>query len=555
MLEELKNIRSYNDLIKAINLIKVDLDESKETLSKLISVSARGDMVIGLDSNKSMLKPQIDTVLLPSKDSIADISEIAETLSKLHGTIENFRVARYIAERDYGNIKTQAKLIQSLDETLVEAEKQIASASKKMSEYAMNHLPVRLKQMFKIVRLYLDERITPDMYSRQTRNANIFPTKVKGKDSLLITMNLRYTNLKLRPDVTNKSGMVKNFAYKTFVVVLTASIDVASQKATYYITAMPEFKLPGTYPVGNPVSEKNVLDVFSKIIKYFNFAIFHDRLPVPEIEEIKSLVRVPGIKRIKILNNRVTLLLKPHLTDTQKHGAIGAVVGLLKNAFGNSANISINEARHLTLNERVKVAGDVALEDIQPFKGKVKIATLNSTEAKIAINNDLHTFELWMQSRLDAENLANKQKIAQMHKLEKTLQKSEYYNADHRSLDKDADKSLRDTFNEFRSLHKSFENGDFNKKTLADVKRAYDKYIKDALKSGTIAEEPGLTNTQYETHQEQFPVLHIAVHGAKIGKDDPKNYAKHLRDFEEACDLLNLDYAGRIELKKIYFKS
>ena len=163
MLEELKNIRSYNDLIKAINLIKVDLDESKETLSKLISVSARGDMVIGLDSNKSMLKPQIDTVLLPSKDSIADISEIAETLSKLHGTIENFRVARYIAERDYGNIKTQAKLIQSLDETLVEAEKQIASASKKMSEYAMNHLPVRLKQMFKIVRCSLnrsDEKTT-----------------------------------------------------------------------------------------------------------------------------------------------------------------------------------------------------------------------------------------------------------------------------------------------------------------------------------------------------------------------------------------------------------
>ena len=449
-------------------------------------------------------------------------------------------------------MKSQEQFLNGCDALIAEAEKTLEKASAGLAEHTNRHIPSKLKEFYKIVKAYMDERITQSMYTKKKVTSSMFPVKKDGKSSLYVTISIRYSNLKLRSDTGAKEN--SNFAFKTFFVILTAVIDRETQKATYYITASPEFRIPGTYKPGQPLTDTNLLTVFKTVVGYYNLAMFRDRLPVPDHEKFEALVGLPNIQKVRVSNDRITLILKPNITEAQKTGAIGDVITLLKNTFGDSINFAVNAERSINLNEKVRVVDPMSMKNIKQFTGEIKTPLLNSDRAKIALNNDLDTFVFWGQTNLDAENAAKAKKVDRMNLLLRQLNKSPSFDEHNHSIEKGADKDVKDKFDEYRALKRRFDAGEFRASTSTTLKREYERYIKDGLKSGTIKTEPENSSVHYEVHRESHPVLHIELIGSKLSDKDKKKYLVTLRKFNKLVEECRLDRSDANELKKIIFK-
>lgn len=552
MLTELNTVRSYADMLKILRILNTNIHEAKAKLSKLIGTSTsakvRG-LTIGLDNTKNA--PVVDKNVIPDKSVIKQMSQYASVINSIFENLNSIKIAKHMAEREFCTMKSQKDYLASCDKLIKEAEDTLADASKQIAAVAKGHVPPRLMTMFKTLNVYIDSRLPAEMYTNKTKNVNAFPLTKNGKvETLLITLMTRFSNLKLRPDASDK---LNNFAYKTFCVVLTAKINLIDGKTTYHITASPEFEIPGTYDVGKAISETTVNGVFAQIISYYNFAMFNDRTPIPQTQELKSLTKLPNIKKLKIINDRITLLLNPNLSEAQKHDAMSAVFTMLKKSFNNIVNFTVNSERSIEIKEKVRDP-NINMADIGMFTGEIKTPLLTEEVAKVALANDYDSFLAWYKIHVDEVNANKKESKVRLDKLRSVI-KSKVAMFPHGKPDKSTPPKYAAMYEELQSLERKDKVGQFNPVAVKDVKVYYNRLIKYGLESKTIKEKPEYTGNQYIAVKEKHPVIHIEIHAKKISSADKKNWKIGMNKLNAFREEFNLSPREVMEFKKILFKS
>lgn len=386
MLKELKNIRSFNELTKALGKITASVKQNRDSLKQLTNVSQSSDLedaiVIGNKPSTITTPPKASTketiseknpeglklgmgetakANIPDDSTLKKLSRYATIINSMYNNIDNIKVAKHIGKTQFSSLDAIDDYLASCDKLIAEAQDVIANTFNSISGLAKKHAPKKLELLARAIQNFFLSKVTEDMYSSITKTIQVVPvkdSKVLEKndkiETLLFAITIRIRDFKLSND---RSVGGKGFSFREFDLVTTAKIDVATGLISYYVTAKPEFSLPGTYDVGKEVNtEKSAIEAISKLISYYNFSMFIDRKPISVDDTGRSnIAKVPGVEKVKVVNDAITVLLRAGANDKVKQNAMLRVFELLRNAYGNEIEIACNDTRRLNLvNKKTK---------------------------------------------------------------------------------------------------------------------------------------------------------------------------------------------------------
>lgn len=557
MLRELNNIRSFNDLLKVLSLLSADFNTQALNLKKLdsnlsISTSSDSDTFTIGDGRKT--KPTVQQTqtlhqplnLIPSKGVLKTLQKYAATISRIYATLDSIKIAKHIANRDYGTLSSNVEYQAACEKLINEANVSINEAKSKINALAKEFIPKDMKRLFGILCSYLDTRFLSTSFKDSRKALDIFPVTEDGVDYLYVVALVKYS------DLTLKKSETKDFKYRQFFVILTAKVRIDNGATTYHVTASPESKVPGTYKLGTTVTANNINDAAAKVISFYSFSLTQ-KTPIPPIAEVHSVRNLPYVKRVKIVNDVVTILFDSKVSDSNKNSAINAVLSALKNAFKSSVTFSVNQERSLQLNKNVSVKG-VTFDPstVKKYSGNINTPLLQSDEAKVAIVNDLETFTAWVRANETLNAADNEKSIAKRAMLEKKIGEDSK-NFPGGKPSKHAPANIKAMYDTFTLLDLNFKNGKFKPMPPKDVLVKYNSYIDFALKAKIIKERPESTIKPLTKGSEKYPVVHILLQANKLNAGEKSNAHITGKQLEMLRDELKLNGNDIIELKKLLF--
>ena len=384
MLKELNNIRSFHDLQKVFDSVETSIHEDIDTLSNVSQsfesdsgVIVLGDKVPGKPpkeegwdfnngkpkkATKTKSAPRViikhedyDITTLPTGDSMDSLVDYSECINRMYCNIDNITIAREIAKTQFRTLTKTSDFVKSCDALIAEANAAIGKAFDEIATIAKKHVPTKLKKMFMTVYGYLfgkEPKIQATQYTSLAKPIQVVPIKVGNSiNEILFSAGITLRDFKLSPD-KSLGETVKNFKFRVFSIALTAKINIADGKIAYYITAYPDFKLPGTYAVGKQITEDTVIEALGKLLSNYNFKITQRSPFVTDKSKGNPFKSIYGVKNAKIIHDKLAVMLEANLTKTNIGSAKTSIIMMLQKQYNELFRVSFDDSRTVKLTNR-----------------------------------------------------------------------------------------------------------------------------------------------------------------------------------------------------------
>ncbi len=281
--DSIRRARSVNDLIDVLQDISVEVHKNRKsasTLMKSLSASTKGDegeirinrTGVGPTPTKIPLKtePQNETlgVKLTSFKAppITRIRSAVSLVQSMYDNAQELDSIEALLTHAFSGAKNQERALSAVRSLKKEVDGSIHDALSALNAIAEHHVPTEMQKLNKRLIGFVLDNINPKAYSEITELMYVAPVNNTLEFSLYLCLH------------SLKDG--KGFNYNEFYVVLTGVVEGATIR--YFLTTLPDFKVPGKYEIGKPVaSEADMVKRIRLLMAANDILVEEERRVVP----------------------------------------------------------------------------------------------------------------------------------------------------------------------------------------------------------------------------------------------------------------------------------
>lgn len=335
-LDKIRKARSVNDILDILKDIAVDLKLEKSNISNLEESIAAEEDEIRIDHTGT--KPKVSTRPKPSSSDLFQVKlkffkvppkKTLETnlksLSKLYENSLELDAAEALILQSFKGSKNQAKALAGVKALKKEVTSIINRALQAVNKIASEHIPSEMEILGNKLLSDLLELVDKKSYKHMERGIYVATVKSEIHFSLYISIRGLKTST--------------GFVFDEYYVILTGAVD-SKGNIKYYLNALPDYKTPGTYPLGELVSsEQEMLTRLQLLLATNDVSSIHDVLPMPLTPDrvrTSGLAQITGVDTAVVTKNKLVVKLKKTAGPTVVNNVLVKVLPLLNLLVGNS---------------------------------------------------------------------------------------------------------------------------------------------------------------------------------------------------------------------------
>lgn len=326
-LDKIKNARSLNDVLDVIKEIAYEFKNSSAIVTNLVSSLSAEISFDHRDTKKS--KVIKDTKFVAPK--LSELQKHIEVIHKLYDNVVELDAAEAMVKQSFtGNKKLPAALA-AISELKKDIDNNINDAFDALQEIANKHLPSSMEDFIDKITGHIIDTLSSKSYKNIFRQVYVTPDPT-NKGFLHFASYIGIEDLKT----------VKGFAFDQYFIVVTGVINKQGD-LSYYINSLPDFKVPGKYPLGRNVnSEQEAKKQINMLFAHNNFVVENNRLPMPITDDRSStlgLTNLANVEKASVKEDELTVVLSPKVkTDAAVQKVLLDILARLNSAVGARKN-------------------------------------------------------------------------------------------------------------------------------------------------------------------------------------------------------------------------
>ena len=288
---------------------------------KKLNVSGKG--------TTTHLSGKVETFKPPK---IATVTQHSDVLHDLYDKSKELDSIEALLLQSFAGSKGQEAALKAIRVLHKTVDDTINSAFSSLGKISEASLPKEVRALGDDLVSYLIKNLEKDTYDNISESSYVTRTK---ENNWLYSFYITIDNLK------NESGYV----FDDYNIVLSAVID-KSKNASYYLTTLADFRLPGKFPLGRAVTSSADIKTSINVMLRHNDVInilSKKSLPLSNDDAAKyGLSTIPGVKGANVEDDTLTLILaKKKTTPEQIKDILAKVLPLLNLVVGNKTRKSV----------------------------------------------------------------------------------------------------------------------------------------------------------------------------------------------------------------------
>ena len=342
ILEALRKSRSINDIISVVEKIATSIRKHKKSATDLKASLSAKDEEIQIDrtaaptparrrktetAEPSTGVAKIVKFTVPPKDKLIKNSDVVR---HLYENVQELEAAEALIKQGFSGAKatTALKAIQSLK---AEAEAAIQKAFEALGNVAEKHIPTHMSELGDALAVMLKNTLDKASYTKMSREIYVMPIQQGRKTVYQFAMYYVLENLK------NSQG----FVFDEYCLIFTGIVD-STGGIQYYLNAVPDFKVPGRYPLGREVEDKKeMLQRARMLLQAINVSLTLSKKALPvdtERARVAGFKKIAHVADVTVDDDSLNVKLAADAKGPRVvNGVIVQVMGLLGAIVGKSA--------------------------------------------------------------------------------------------------------------------------------------------------------------------------------------------------------------------------
>lgn len=319
-LEAITKARSLNDIRSVLTAISCDVVGAARVVQKFKSVSAEELVMDGREGRKGQgQKGGVKTTkFVPPKAS--ELKKHSAILNQLHDNCKELESTLVFIKQAFAGNKKLGPVVTSINDLLDSANASLTETFKVMGDLAEKHMPTAVQTMVDNVVDYLNSSFLKNGLASDLGLETYVIVDPEDAKAFQFCCYLGLTNLK------DSSGYV----FKEYYFVLTAHVN-AQGEYTFALNCFPDFKIPGSYPIGkeisSPMDAQKRLDF---LVGHNNFRIVHEKQALHEHKAgttAKNIAQLASVDNVSVKDDEIAVRLKP--TVKTKAGIDKAITDIM----------------------------------------------------------------------------------------------------------------------------------------------------------------------------------------------------------------------------------
>lgn len=330
-IESITKARSLNDIRGILSAISCDVISAARAVKKMQSFSGSDELV--MDGHDTKRLPQTSAKVakfVPPK--AAELKKHSAILDKLNDNCKELESTLVFVKQAFAGNKKLSAVVSAINELLDSANDSLQKSFTVMGDIAEKHMPAPVQSLAdKIIAQLKEEFIKPKLASGITYETYVIVDPQDNK-KFQFCCYIGLENLK------DASG----YTFKEFYYVLTAIVDTQGQYS-YSLNSFPDFKIPGSYPMGKEIdSPNNALKRLDFLIGHNNFRVEHEKQAINEVKAgatNRNIAQLASVETVSIKDDEIAVKLKPTVkTKSAMDKAITDIMALLSMLVKKSRN-------------------------------------------------------------------------------------------------------------------------------------------------------------------------------------------------------------------------
>lgn len=322
-IEKIRKTRSVVDLMAIVEEIQKESTNNSKIVSNLIeSLSADEIYFDERRPEKSVTRVKIK---VPAKGVL---EKHLSVLNKLHANIEELDAAEALLKTGFAGNRKATEAFKAVKELRQDIDNKLNDAFDALNSLAEKHLPTEIQDFSDKLERYLIKNIPHQSYGDMHKEFYVAPGKAKDEIDFSCYISL--------DDLKDSKGYV----HRDFYFVLTGVIDKTGNMRLH-LNTFPEYKLPGSYPLGKEVANENAMKMrASMLLAHNNFELEHKKLTFP-VSETKAknlgLDSIKGVNQVFIHDDEMVLIIDPTVKDNKVTDLAGSIIARLRGVIGQQS--------------------------------------------------------------------------------------------------------------------------------------------------------------------------------------------------------------------------
>lgn len=351
LIERLRKTRSINDVVGVVRQIAQEVRAG----SRLLSTSATrkpvdsGEIEIDHTTRTSVKPPVRVPVRSPAATDAslgvkltkfvapdpAAVKKHSDIIERLHENAQELESAEALVRQAFAKAKNQKQVLSAIHALQEEVNASLAKAFTALDAIANKHLPEEMETLGDSLVAYIIDHINPKYYS------NIHKEVYATFDGPTTVFSMYV--------VINELQASTGFVYDEFYVILTGTVTQGGV-INYYLNTMPDFKIPGHFPIGKEVKNTTELTLrVSTLIAHNDIASDLERKPMPlDTKRAKSggMAGIRYVEDVYVLDDSLFIVVekgretRKNLVDIQSQ-VVPLLNQLTKNSRGTKGSVQM----------------------------------------------------------------------------------------------------------------------------------------------------------------------------------------------------------------------
>lgn len=383
-MEKLRKSRSLNDVISVVGDVSKDVRSHKTVVKRMVAKAASKEpksIVIdntGLGVMPKMpmpTKPQADSTkkkrgsgggkitlprkqlssgikvtkyIAPSVENAEKMQNSVDVIHDLHENLHELEAAKAKIKQQFFGAKNLAKVINGIDALHAEVNDTLMDAYDLLDAIAKKHVPAELTEMKNVLTAFIQNTVPEGKY--KSMHAEIYVT-MKAVDNMTDgEVKKKKAPKKIQVDTASIADFAfhyyilfdslkneKGYEFPQYCIVLTGLVS-RNGVMNFFLNAMPDFKPPGKFNIGQEVEDENALGARLQMLLAHNDVVTEfERKPMPlttKTAKEKGFHSIPDVTSVTVDDDLLKVRVKSGLSHdeienikTEVRSLLAALVG------------------------------------------------------------------------------------------------------------------------------------------------------------------------------------------------------------------------------------
>lgn len=305
--DRIRKVRSVNDVLDIVSELEKEISADTKTVKKLlVSVSSeeiRIDHAAPGRTRKISTKSRrtgrtfTGTVKNFKSPSKGEIEKHAKVLQRLYDNAKELDSTEAMLRQSFAGIKNQPDALKAVQNLRKTVDASINTALTALNRVATKHFPSEMEDLRDQLTSFLLDSIPEKNYKDMS-----FLEYVSLGERSEIVFSV-YVELE---QLINSAG----YTFDEYFIVLTGVVNSKGDIA-YYVNALPEFRVPGKYPLGRQIdNERDMERHVGMLLAHNDVATELDRVPLPfqnDDDKTKTFKAIKGVTDAKVVDDSLML--------------------------------------------------------------------------------------------------------------------------------------------------------------------------------------------------------------------------------------------------------